>query len=210
MTPGALAGGTLALIVLAYFLLRQPLAVGFARFAIGLAAVPVLPLLPPGIVFFYLYRRSWRRGRLLRAHRDVLMAPLRYFAGDEPCVSLPTGELYCREEWRLDALTQAFADGMAFIEPTIDAGPTRWTRRRRRSTSGKAGTGTVFGHPGSDWPVRPSDTLAEWIAVRGDPVVASAECQRQARRYELASAVILGGGLLVNFVLVLIALAATT
>ena len=35
------------------------------------ALIPILPLIPPGVVGFYLYRRLWRRGRRIRAARDV-------------------------------------------------------------------------------------------------------------------------------------------
>jgi len=36
-----------------------------------LAFSPVLPLMPPGVVGFFLYRRSWKRARYNRAMRDV-------------------------------------------------------------------------------------------------------------------------------------------
>ncbi len=32
---------------------------------------PVLPVLPPGVVFFFAYRRFWRRARYCRARRDT-------------------------------------------------------------------------------------------------------------------------------------------
>ena len=196
VTPGALAGGVFALTVLTYFLLRQPLSVGYARLAIVLAAGPVLPLLPPGIVLFYLYRRVWRRGRILRAHRDVLLVPLRYFSYDEPCTALPTTELYCRRESPVESLEASRAQGLTLLEaPAGDRRDDLWSRC------------TVFGHPRAGELVRPADSLAEWIAVRGDPETASVMCQRRARRFELVSALVLAAGIAMNFLLVVIVLA---
>jgi len=203
VTPGALAGGVFALTVLTYFLLRQPLSVGYARLAIVLAAGPVLPLLPPGIVLFYLYRRVWRRGRILRAHRDVLLVPLRHFDDDEPCTTLPSAELYCREETAVESLEASFAGGLTLLEAPADALKLAKPVDRRDDDWSRC---TVFGHPGAGGLVRPADSLAEWIAVRGDPETASLLCQRRARRFELLSALILAGGLAVNFLLVVIVL----
>ncbi len=194
VTPGALAGGAFALIILSYVLLRQPMFVAHARVAIALAGVPVLPLLPPGVGLFYLYRVAWRRGRAQRAHRDVLRLPLRYFGDDdERCTRLATGEEYCRFPATVSALDEARSRGLTVLAPPVDAPPEECV---------------VFGRPGPDGPQAPEDGLAEWIAVQGDPARESDACQRRARRYELASAAILGTCLVVNFVLVLIVLVA--
>lgn len=42
-----------------------------ALIGIVAALVPILPLIPPGVVGFYVYRRMWRRGRRIRAARDM-------------------------------------------------------------------------------------------------------------------------------------------
>lgn len=189
VTPGSLAAGTFSLIIVAYLLLRQPLSVSFARLAIGIASIPVLPLLPPGVAFFYLYRRSWRRGRIMRAHRDVVSLPLRYFGGEEPCVDLPSGELVCRRDVSADHLPQ----GVTRIESPVEPQPPRYT---------------LFGRPHGDELGPPSDPLCEWVAVRGEPTVESVRCERRARRLELLSMVVLFAGLFANFVIVMLVLGA--
>lgn len=193
VTPGALAGGTFALIILAYALLRQPMFVAHARIAIALAAVPILPLLPPGVGLFYFYRVTWRKGRAQRAHRDVLRLPLRYFDDDEPCTRLAAGERYCRTPADVGSLGEARARGLTVLAPPVDSPPAECV---------------VFGRPGPDGSEAPEDPLAEWIAIQGDPAGESDACQRRARRYELASGAILGAGLVLNYVLVLIVLVA--
>ncbi|MFW5684466.1 MAG: hypothetical protein ACOC1I_06410 [Spirochaetota bacterium] len=200
VTPGSLAGGVLALTVLAYFLLRQPVSPVFARLSISLATVPILPLLPPGVALFYLYRRSWRRGRALRAHRDVLRLPLRYFVHDEACANLPTGELYCKRDLTRDALSEAVSAGLTVLEPPP---------MLRASLQTGAGTRyTLFGRPGDEQLAPPADPLAEWVAVRADPVELSEACQRTAKRYELLALIILGVGMVANLAIVMIVVAA--
>jgi hypothetical protein len=192
VTPGALAGGTFALIILAYLLLRQPLFIAHARIAIALAAVPILPLLPPGVAMFYLYRVAWRRGRILRAHRDVLRLPLRYFTADEQCTRLPDDELYCRESVVLADLESGDRGGLVVIASPVGPPPP---------------SVVVFGHPAADGIEAPRDGLCEWVAVRGDPERESDICQRRARRFEVGSGVILGAGMVINFLIVVILLA---
>ena len=48
---------------------------------LSLAAAPVAPFLPPGVALYYLYRYFWKMARRLRAERDLLRLPLRYFPG---------------------------------------------------------------------------------------------------------------------------------
>lgn len=200
VTPAGLAGGTLALIVLAYFLLREPLAIGYARLAVALASVPVLPLLPPGVAMFYLYRRTWRRGRTLRAHRDVLRLPLRYFTAAELCTRLPAGESYCLARVDREVIEAASAPRLTVLEP-----PPEVVRSPGDPQTVPREQYTVFGTPrGEILPGPPEDPLAEWIAVRGDPLAASERCQRIARRFEVGSLVILGAGMAVNLFLVLL------
>ena len=191
VTPGALAGGSFALIILAYVLFQQPLSPVFGRLAIGLASVPVLPLLPPGVALFYLYRVGWRRGRRLRAHRDVLRLPLRYFGGDERCTELPTGEQYCRRELAFSAVGELVSRGLIVISPPVGR-PSAWC--------------TLFGRPGGEELVQAGDPLCEWVAVKGDPEEAAAGCQRRARWYEIGSLIVLAAGLFANFALLMVLL----
>jgi hypothetical protein len=73
LTPISLIVGFLAEILWAVRVFDESRFYAF----IGILAslVPLLPLVPPGVVGFYVYRRLWRRGRRIRAARD--MAALR-------------------------------------------------------------------------------------------------------------------------------------
>ncbi len=71
LTPLSLAGGILTLTVLAYLAIRPPLDFFSAVFASVGALLPVLPLAPPGVALFFVYRHLWKEGRYLRARRDL-------------------------------------------------------------------------------------------------------------------------------------------
>lgn len=73
LTPASLVGGFLALLFLGVVVLDTNRLMSLVSAV--LATVPVLPLLPPGVVGFYLYRRIWRRARRFRARRDLISLP---------------------------------------------------------------------------------------------------------------------------------------
>ncbi len=82
LTPWALLAGSMALFVLAMAVLRSQEGAALVRMLLTAALFPVVPLVPPGVVFFILYLSTWRRARLLRAERDVLGLSAYLRAGD--------------------------------------------------------------------------------------------------------------------------------
>lgn len=45
----------------------------YALLGVLAAIIPILPLIPPGVLGYYGYRRLWRKGRRIRAGRDMLL-----------------------------------------------------------------------------------------------------------------------------------------
>ncbi len=74
-TPGSLILGSAALIFQAFVFLSDPDAYFLGLVALTMGFVPVLPLLPPGVAGYFLFRRLWRYGRRLRSQRDLLKVP---------------------------------------------------------------------------------------------------------------------------------------
>lgn len=182
LTPGALAGGMLALITIAYVLLRGEAGRLPALVSLSLASIPLLPLLPPGVILFFLYRSSWRRGRILRAHRDLLRLPLRHLGEHGEEGMLPDGQAYSLTYLSEEA-ARHLPDDALLLQPPVSTDPSVYA---------------VFAHPAGDGLAPPPDPMTEMIVVPGDPVELSDRCQRHARRYELVSGAILGVGLLIN------------
>ncbi|MCL1819006.1 MAG: hypothetical protein FWG35_08735, partial [Spirochaetaceae bacterium] len=78
-TGASLGAGFLTGMILSYFFLSPPLSRIPAILSIAMSLVPTIPVLPPGLIFFLGYRRLWRKGRFLRAERDILTLPRRSF-----------------------------------------------------------------------------------------------------------------------------------
>ncbi len=195
-TLPSLLSGFLCLALLAYLSLRSSQA-GLPGLAVlSLAAAPVAPFLPPGVALYYLYRYFWKLARRLRAERDLLRLPLRYFPesgpAEERTAHLATGERYlmCRE-------------GAVAVEGKPE------TRR----CAGHADTreswlfGAVEEGEGRRALRRPRDPMAELLRVPGDPALLAVRCERTARWYELGAAACFGTGLGINLFMVLLLLA---
>ncbi len=195
-TLPSLLAGFLCLALLAYLSLRSSQA-GLPGLAVlSLAAAPVAPLLPPGVALYYLYRYFWKLARRLRAERDLLRLPLRYFPEEGPAgertALLPNGQRYlmCRE----GALA-------------VEGEPETRSCTRHPDT----GEGWLFGaveeRQGRRTLRRPADPMAELLRVPGDPAALASRCEGLARWYELAAAACFTTGLGMNLFGVLLLLA---
>lgn len=73
LTPFALMSGALAQILLAAIVIGASRATALVNLVLGL--LPFLPVVPPGVLGYYFYRRLWRDARRDRAIRDLLALP---------------------------------------------------------------------------------------------------------------------------------------
>ncbi|MFW6343790.1 MAG: hypothetical protein ACOC2B_03525 [Sediminispirochaetaceae bacterium] len=78
-TPGSLVVGSFSLFFYFYLLMQNPVFHMPAVAALTLSISPLLPLFPPAVFFLLFYIRYWKRGRILRAERDLLRIPTLYF-----------------------------------------------------------------------------------------------------------------------------------
>lgn len=196
-TPGSLSVGSFGLLILAYLLLRNPMYRLPAITALTMSLFPLTPLLPPGLLLFFVYRRWWKRARFLRAERDMVLLPLRHFpgfTGNELQMScrLPDGEEIVTERWEEEAgALERLGDGKvrraARLPERRDSARYRYVFGGRRETAG---------------PLLPaSDPMAELILIPGNPLELSRRCSAQARRFELLSTAAVATGIIGNLVL---------
>ncbi len=208
-TLPSLLAGFLCLALLAYLSLRSAQA-GLPGLAVlSLAAAPVAPFLPPGVALYYLYRYFWKLAWRLRAERDLLRLPLRYFpefapgaprAAPRPAAEraalLPNGERYlmCREG-----------------ELAVEGEPETRSSNGLPTGHPEAGEGWLFGaiqeSQGRRSLRRPADPMGELLRVPGDPAALASRCEVLARWYELAAAACFTAGLGMNLLGVLLLLA---
>lgn len=197
-TLASLLTGAFCMVLLAYIFLRSTPSSLPAIFALALAFFPISGVLPPGFVLYYLYRFFWKRARMLRAERDLLRLPLRYYPDSTRLklgsrAVLPTGETYlCTQDAGL------LIDGELIIRsasvPAV--------------REGKNEEVILFGtHSETDGKGRmqtPGDPMAELVLVMGDPAVLAQSCNRRARTFAVLSAVSVFSALTLNFFLLLV------
>ena len=191
-TPGALALGSFSLFIYFYILLRFPQQLLPAIVAISLSVVPLVPFLPPAVLFYYYYRGFWKRGRVLRAQRDLIRMPLIHFDENRSTlrqsVRLKSGEKYIMRRFQsLEKLHEVVDTALThFIQPALPAHLIN----------------TEYYIFSNEELRRPRDPMAEFITVPGSPFQLVAECERRAMQYELFGLFILAAGIALTELLV--------
>ena len=187
LTPGSLTIGSFSLFIYFYLLIQMPYMQFTAVTAITFSLVPVMPFLPPGLVFYYIYRYLWKNARILRAERDLIRLPVNFFSGkgglsNNSSVILPDGAKYhCSVISNLEEAWTIFENASL-----------------RDSSLLETHTGRdeyfVFGsEPGGK-----SDPMAETLVIPGNPDVLLLESTKKAQKYEIFSAFSFGLGFLMN------------
>jgi len=116
VTPASLAIGALSLIYIAASLLNRPAYRMNLIGALVAVFVPVLPMIPPGLLLTVLYRRVKWSAKKITAYREITRLPLRHLQPDQESALLSTGELYGYK--KLNVLPQAAKEGsIPFLIP---------------------------------------------------------------------------------------------
>ena len=202
-SPWSVVLGSLLLLLEAYLFYRQPLYSLSGRITALLGIAPLAVFLPPGVVFFELYRYLWKQGRLYRAERDVIRLPLVHWpeAGsldecrDSPLgeqgvygwITYPSGAEGLKENPGESLPDLLVLKGRNILDrPCFGFGILREDQRRRftRGTNGLAGT----------------------VLLPGDPFELSARSAVMARRMELLSGLAFAAGIVLNLFLLFLSL----
>jgi hypothetical protein len=229
-TMASLLTGSFCLLLLAFVLLRTPMTRFAPLAALSLAFYPVAGLLPPGFLLFYLYRHLWKTGRRLRAERDMLRLPLRYYSqapgsaeagaatpessaavrATGVLTTLPTGEPYL-----MSSDPELLIRGELAIRGTEPALAQVRLQRRGEGLPEQQACPVLFGTPawnplhppetGAErWVQRPTDPMAELVLAVDDPSSLAEACERRARLFEFLSAVCVMAALALNHFLLLL------
>jgi hypothetical protein len=194
-TLASLLVGSFSLLLAAFVLLRDPHLRIPVLFALTACTFPVASVLPPGLVLYFPYRSLWKRARLLRAERDLLRLPLRYFDASESqeTAKLPTGEEYAQRVG-----SEVRCEGEVRIRQT----------RLGEEVQGVPYTYGVPSRPeaGGEILRKPEDPMAELIRIPGNPAVLSNRCASRARLLEVLSGAFVVVDIGFNLFLVLLVL----
>ena len=219
-TLPSVAIGALSLIVLAFSLLSAPALRIIALVAMTAGLAPISPFLPPGFPLYFAYRSNWKKARLMRAQRDIVRLPLRYFpsapfsARGRRATLLPDMEPYLMVRGTLEGDGSAVMRSEGALIPLppdiarlqLDL-PASKRGRRQWQTNGECVAFAAYREDGESIRLqKPDDPMAEQVLVPGDPETISRLSERTARRYTLISGVFISLGLLVNVPLLFLVL----
>jgi hypothetical protein len=183
LTPVSLIAGSFFLFVLAYiFIKRVDTRLGSILILI-FSLVPVMPVLPPGILFYSIYKRLWKKGRLLRGERDLLRLPLRFFrrGKSQGCIT----EICDSVREAVDKFPEARIRSCGIID-------------EKRLMSYRCMVFLSDNYQDK----KKSDPLFENLIIPGDPDSLSTACKRRARVMEVSAAAILGLAFVVNALII--------
>ncbi len=156
--------------------------------AISFSLVPIIPFLPPGLMFYYFYRHLWKKARILRAERDLIRLPVNFFSSqeglsDSSSVTLPDGAKYqCSVINDMEEAWTMFSDASLRDSSLLET----YTDRDEYF---------VFGLE----PESKVDPMAETLVIPGNPDVLLSVSTKKAQRYEFVSALSFGLGFVMNF-----------
>jgi hypothetical protein len=200
-TTVSLILGSLVLLLVAFLTATNPSIAArgeflpLSLFSLTLSTFPVIYLFPPGVLLYFLYRFFWKRSRLLRSERDLLLLPLRYFPPetDLSCeytvTTVGSGEKYIGFQWKPGEKHPLFSLNSEM-------------KIRGNSLLRKAdeeNVNYIFGVEKDGGVQASSDPMVEFLCVPGNPRTMAEECGRKSRELGLVAAVCIFSGILINF-----------
>ncbi len=206
----SLITGSFSLLLLTYLFLGNPATRVPALIALALSASPLAVLLPPGVVFLYLYKSFWTRARTLRAERDLQRLPLRYFNA-LPSAALPSAALPSKTGREAISVLPN-GERYMMISGTADYARSRLSPDDRNAVppdhltiSPSDNEVYLFGAFSDDASgiTAPLDPMADLIMIRGNPEENAVRCSKRAMLFTVLSGVFLSLDLFPNLFLML-------
>jgi hypothetical protein len=207
-TTVSLILGSLVLLLVSFLAATNPQTadtqdfIVLSLFSLTLSTFPVVYLLPPGVFLYFLYRYFWKRSRLLRSERDLLLLPLRYFppetdlACDYTVTTLGNGEKYSCFQWKPGVRNALFS-----LNPEMKIRGSSLLKKSNEEV-----INFIFGITQDDGAGVSQDPMVELLCVPGNPRRLAEECGRKSKELGLVAALCIFSGLIVNFALIFIAL----
>lgn len=190
----------------------QPGLLGAGVWAMMFSFLPVLILVPPGLIGYIIYRRWWKRARRFRAERDMVRLPLRidwstgHKKADDTWVEVD-GHLYFAgpaEKNTLEILLRelSFYRGLDFVSDEqkllVYGEYSRLARILGPAWAQSHPIPEVLTAAMAQGPVSRPDPMLETAVLPSDPRGVAAWMGAKAERLELAAIGVLLGGLAIN------------
>ncbi len=193
----SLVTGSFSLLSISYFFFRNPLWEIPALIALCLSFYPVALLLPPGVIFFFLYQYFWKKARYLRVDRDLFRLPLVPFMQNEEFssrneVTLVNGEKYVMQKANNSNLSNYLEENSS-IE----------TRRCSTIKVDDKNEIFIFGVVDKNFIIAPKDRMIEFVMIPGNPEIISKKCQKKSLLFTYLSAIFIILDIGINLLIIL-------
>lgn len=196
LTPASIALGALSLIIIAAFLLNRPAFRVIVIGALVAAFIPILPVIPPGLLLTTLYRRLMYYSKLFRAYRDLAGLPALFLKNGQERFELNTSETYGRV--KLDSIpAETEKTDIPFLIPDSFAG-----RRKREYYF----FGVIPGEDNKALPVKSKDPFVSYGILPASPESLTRRYAFRARVTETLAWLTLLAGVFLNIVFIFIVL----
>ncbi len=192
ITPVSVITGAFALFTATYVMFSGASLKYFKIFSICLSLLPIMPLFPPGVVLFFIYRKKWKEARFIRGERDVIKIPLRFFSEndllyDEKCCVISEEVEYCFRK---------------LTGPEEAEQLCRDKKLKIRSSSADRCSGDIYyyfwNNQGKKDPTS-YDPMLENVIICNNPYRTVEKCNAAARKNEFLSLFAFAAGLIINF-----------
>jgi hypothetical protein len=173
VTPYALVGGFFSLVWIALTFFARPVYRTVVLSATAALFGPLVPFLPPGLVFTLFYRHLWQHSCLYKVFRDAVTLPLKYL----------TPEYVCRK-----------FEG----QPSCEAPPPRLIPAAAPEKNETWYVSGVLKEDAGQVTGAPSNPFMPYGLIPGSPKVISRIYNRNALLFEIASWSVLAAGIALN------------
>ncbi|MBN2442743.1 MAG: hypothetical protein JXJ04_15410 [Spirochaetales bacterium] len=177
-----------------------------ALISLSLSLLPITLLLPPGVPLLFLYRILWKKARSLRAERDLLLLPFRYFNGNSNDFSRETKIITKLPDQSNYIMVRNGSSSSASFLP-IKGNVKIRTSSLISSRGSQEKISYLFGaykcNETGEYITQPDDPMAELIQIPGNPKKLAKKCHNRAQLFAFFSGFCILSEVLLNLFLLL-------
>jgi hypothetical protein len=187
LTPWSIAVGGILSLLLLDMMIKANVSSSVLLLGVIISAFPIIPFLPPGLFFFYLYINMWKKGRICRSDRDLVGLALRF---ENRNIGDP------------DYLHMQYSSGRPLfpMAPGYTIRNIHFNEKHENKVTlwHNSAFGTVVFREDGKWLEKPEDPMKEYLLLKNDPIELIHRSNRKALVYELLSLLFISLSVIIN------------
>jgi|GEM_PF-1057094 len=176
LTPWSIASGGIISLLLLDMMIKASVSSSILIFGIIVSSLPIIPFIPPGLLFFYLYSNMWKKGRLCRSDRDLVSLPLRF--EERNIIDSSYVHIKFNDENPVFPVIGEYTVRKVQFDKKVISDDTLWNN----SVFGK-----LVSLKDGRWLCAPNDPMKEFLMIKDDPYVLIQKSNKKAFRFEVLS-----------------------